>query len=191
MSDDTYLTGKLLLAMPQLSDPRFHRSVILMCSHDAEGAMGLILNQPLPGLEIIKLLEQLDIPPEADIHPDTLKMPILCGGPVEPARGFLLHSRNFNGMDTIPVSKDFAITGTAETFKKALLDECPAEKLLILGYAGWSSGQLEQEIQQNSWLVTDADKDLVFHVEDGEMWDQALRTLGFDPALLSSTAGHA
>lgn len=188
---DNYFTGKLLLAMPQLGDPRFHKAVIFICAHDENGAMGLVVNHVLPGLEMKQLLNLLKIPSDIELDVDALKAPILCGGPVEASRGFLLHSRDFSQLDTVALSDDFAVTGTMQALRDALSGEGPKDMLFILGYAGWSAGQLEKEIQENSWLVADPDPAIIFSATPEEKWTRAIGKLGFDPAMLSSAAGRA
>ncbi len=186
--DPAYLTGRLLLAMPAMGDPRFHKAVIYMCAHDENGAMGLVINHVLPGIDLTQLLEQLNITPEQDKTPDT---PVLSGGPVETARGFVLHSSDFSQSDTIKIDEKFSVTGTIDALKTIASGEGPDKMLFILGYAGWGSGQLDQEIQQNAWLVTDADPELIFAAAPDEKWDKAIGQMGIDPAMLSGQAGRA
>ena len=186
--DESYLTGKLLMAMPSIGDPRFHRAVIFICAHDENGAMGLAINQDAPGLEFSKILEQLELDPPSDSAP---QVPIISGGPVEPARGFLLHSSDFEQDDTIKISKGLGVTGTTDALKDVAEGKGPQEFLFILGYAGWSAGQLEEELRNNAWLVTDADAKTIFHPKLEEKWDMAMEKLGFDPVMLTGETGRA
>ncbi|MFN3700959.1 MAG: YqgE/AlgH family protein [Alphaproteobacteria bacterium] len=187
-----YLNGKLLIAMPGMGDFRFHKSVIYICAHDAQGAMGLIVNQPLPGLEFSELLEQLEILKGRE--QDQIKIPditVMHGGPVEGARGFLLHSNDFVRKDTVKVDEQFFVTGTLDALRDAVVETAPEKSLFILGYAGWTSGQLDQELQQNAWLVADGNPDIVFNPDPDVKWDMAVKALGIDPAMLSATGGSA
>ena len=184
--DQSYLTGKLLLAMPSIGDVRFHRSVIYLGAHDENGAMGLVVNAPARSLKFGKLLDQLGIP--SDINID---LPVLEGGPVEPSRGFLLHSGDYNGEDTVVIDEDFSITGTTDALEAVAKGKGPNHALFILGYAGWTPGQLEQELKENAWLVTDPDPALIFEADVKTKWDRCLSHMGLDAALLSSDMGRA
>ena len=186
-----YLAGKLLLAMPRLGDPRFHRSVIYMCAHDAAGAMGLVINHRMPGVAFQDLLEQLEITSDIEIDLKKLSLPVMRGGPVDAGRGFLLHSNDFSHDATIKFDDDFSVSGTVEALQAAAQGGGPSDLLFILGYAGWSAGQLDAEIQQNSWLVADPDPAIIFHGNHDEKWGMAVGALGFDPAMLSGDAGRA
>lgn len=182
-----YLTGKLLVAMPQMGDPRFHKAVIFMCSHDANGAMGLVINHILPGLELSELLTQLHI---EDAQPDD-DIPVMSGGPVETARGFILHEGGFSQVESLKIESDIYVTGTIDALKAVARGQGPEKMLFILGYAGWTAGQLDQEIQENVWLVTDADADVIFNGDADDRWDRAIRKIGVDPSMLSGEAGRA
>ena len=186
-----YLSGKLLIAMPAMSDPRFHRAVIFMCAHDKDGAMGLVLNKPLPDLDFTELLSQLKIDPSDDAPASNADIQILSGGPVENARGFILHSTDFTEPDTVKVGDDYGVTGTIEAIRKITNGDAPENMIFALGYAGWSAGQLDQELQANAWLTLDADEAIVFHDIADEKWDLAIAKLGIDPGLLSTEGGHA
>ena len=188
---ETYLTGKLLLAMPGMKDPRFHNAVIYMCSHDEQGAMGLVINHVVPGMGFKDILKELPLESEIEIDPAALSIPIMLGGPVDAGRGFLLHSGDFSDAQTIVVDKNFSVTATLDAIRAVAAGEGPDKKLFILGYAGWSAGQLDEEIQGNSWLVADSDPALIFNAPNGEKWQKAVSGLGFDPAMLSSNAGRA
>ncbi len=189
--DTPYLAGRILLAMPGMGDPRFYRAVIFMCAHDRNGAMGLVVNHVLPGLDLSHLLKQLNIDIDKDATAKSSGKPVLSGGPVESARGFILHSGEFQQGDTVRVSDEFSVTGTVDALKEIATGGGPDKMLFILGYAGWSPGQLDREIQQNAWLVADADPDLVFSLGAEQKWEQAIKKLGIDPAMLSGDAGHA
>ncbi len=186
--DCHYLTGKLLIAMPNMGDPRFHRAVIFMCSHDENGAMGLVINHEMPGVEFSDLIKQLKF--ESDITFDTLDLPVMYGGPVETARGFLLHSTDFKRIDTMTVN-DYGITGTIDALKEIAKGKKPKDLMFILGYAGWDAGQLDEEIQQNAWLVVDPDPSIIFQGGADDKWRRAVNKLGIDPARLSSVSGRA
>ncbi len=185
------LVGKLLLAMPTMCDRRFHRSVIFICAHDEHGAMGLVINHKLPGLEFEHLLEQMNMTSNINIDLNALSIPVMSGGPVDAGRGFLLHSNDFIQDETIKVDERFCVTGTLDALKAVAEGHGPEDMLFILGYAGWSAGQLDEELQQNSWLVCDPDPSVIFHESNDEKWDMAIAKLGFDPNMLSGEAGHA
>lgn len=187
VTSSTFLDGKLLLAMPSLTDPRFDRSVIYLCSHDASGAMGLVINQSFDNLDFEGLLDQLDIECDESV-PD---IPIHIGGPVEPGRGFVLHSADFVQDSTMVVSETLALTATVDILRAMAHGRGPIHSLLALGYAGWGPGQLEQEIQSNSWLTADADDEIIFHTELEQKWPRAMAMLGVDVSMLSAEAGHA
>ncbi len=189
--DGTYLTGKLLLAMPTLGDPRFHRAVILMCAHDEHGAMGLVVNHQMADIKFEHLLKQINLASDIQVDPDKLSLHVMSGGPVDPARGFLLHGSDFSTDDTIKINDEYFVTGTVDSLKKAVQKGGPDKMCFILGYAGWGAGQLDAEIQQNAWLVVDADPDLVFSSDIENAWSRAVQKLGFDPAMLSGDAGRA
>ncbi len=186
--DMTDLTGKLLIAMPGMGDPRFEHSVVYLCSHRDDGAMGLIVNKPAADIRLSDLLEQLDIGPESEAR----DLPVHFGGPVEASRGFVLHSRDYaSNLQTLAVSPDIGMTATLDVLEDIARGNGPARVLMMLGYAGWGSGQLEAEIGMNGWLTADADPELVFGADDETKWAAALKTLGVDPLGLSSSAGRA
>lgn len=189
MKDDfKSLSGKLLLAMPGMGDPRFYKSVILLCSHDANGAMGLVINNRVLDLKFGQLLQQLGIEPKTSAP---IEMPILTGGPVETGRGFLIHTADFSLPDTITVDNHFGVSGTLDALKKIAHGQGPKDLLFVLGYAGWGAGQLEREIQDNAWMIADFDYDLLFNTSLEDKWDRAMNRIGVNPMLLSTTAGHA
>ncbi len=189
--NDHYLVGKLLLAMPQMGDPRFHKSVIFMCAHDENGAMGLVINRAQPALEFDHLLGQLDITSDIEVKIETPDIAVMCGGPVETARGFLLHSNDFEQEDTISIDDAYRVTGTVEALKQVASGKGPEHMLFILGYAGWGAQQLEQEIQQNAWLVVEPDHEIIFGDDPDVKWVKGVQKLGVDPAMLSGEAGRA
>jgi putative transcriptional regulator len=189
--DSPYLTGKLLLAMPGMGDPRFDRAVILVCSHDETGAMGLVVNHTMPGIVFDELIEQLKIETELNFDFSDMDLPVMNGGPVEMARGFILHSADFNREETVPIDADFSVTGTVEALKDVAAGQGPDHMLLILGYAGWTAGQLDQEMQKNAWLVVDPLPGIIFHEHPEEKWQMAVRHLGIDPGMLNANAGRA
>jgi putative transcriptional regulator len=191
----SYLDGQLLVAMPGMPDERFARTVIYLCAHSEEGAMGIVVNKPAPDLNFPDLLVQLDIIPAAEV----IRLPrragnvrVLRGGPVETGRGFVLHTPDFFiDNSTLPIDESICLTATVDILRAIAKGEGPTNALLALGYAGWSAGQLETEIQSNGWLNCPADPDLIFDVSLETKYDQALRRLGIDPAMLSGQAGHA
>ena len=187
MDDVTDLTGKLLIAMPDIGDPRFDRSVILMCAHGEDGGMGLIVNKPSPEIVLSDLFEQLSIargvPLEARVH---------VGGPMEGSRGFVLHPAAYRQDDsTLDVAGVFGMTATLDILRALAAGTGPDLSLVALGYAGWGPGQLESEIAANGWLVAEATPDLVFDRDHSGKWGRAVRSLGADPVLLSAGGGRA
>jgi putative transcriptional regulator len=187
-SDPSQIEGKLLIAMPGMGDPRFDRSVIFMCAHSADGALGLIVNKPMPELSFANLLKQLEI----DVPLVSRDVQVHFGGPVEGGRGFVLHSGDFvSDASTLQVSEDFGMTATLDVMEALAADGAPRDALLALGYAGWGPGQLEAEILQNGWLTCDATRALVFEEGNETKWTAALATLGVDALMLSADAGRA
>ncbi len=184
----TDFTGQMLIAMPGIGDPRFAHSVVFLCAHSEDGAMGLIVNKVVDGMELSALLGQLNIPlkrPEFDCS-------LHFGGPVEGGRGFVLHSPEYQSdLSTLKVSHQFSMTATMDILEDMAQGVGPEKRLLALGYAGWGTGQLEAEIAENGWLLCDATQDLVFGVANAEKWPQALKSIGVDALSLSATAGHA
>jgi putative transcriptional regulator len=182
-----YLTGHLLIAMPGMDDPRFAQSVVCLCSHSAEGAMGLMVNRPLDGLPFDKLLKQLDLKPV----PSQRQIRLVSGGPVEAGRGFVLHTDDWSAEGSVAFCAGLALTASVDILSAIAGGGGPREGLLALGYAGWAAGQLEEEIQRNSWLSVPADEALLFHENANTAWQAALAKLKVNPAWLSSAAGHA
>lgn len=188
---DINLTGKILIAMPGMTDPRFDRSVILICTHTSEGAMGLVLNRPLPEVKFDDLLEQLEID-SGDGEGRVIE--VRFGGPVEPGRGFVLHKVPEHGNDPegrLRIGGTLAMTTTRGILEDLAHGRGPESAVLALGYSGWGPGQLENEIKQNGWLIGEIGDELVFSVDHTEKWQTAMRAQGIDPSLLSAAAGHA
>jgi putative transcriptional regulator len=184
----TNLSGKLLIAMPDMGDPRFAHAVIYVCAHSDEGAMGLIVNKPQPEVRFSDLLEQLDIPRSDHVR----NIRVHFGGPVEHARGFVLHSRDYQSVaGTLDVDGAIGMTGTLDVLEDMARGAGPNRAMLALGYAGWGPGQLETEIAQNGWLTSDPANEIVFGRADEHKWSAALKGMGIDPIMLSSTAGRA
>jgi len=205
MSDETpiltepqSLQGKLLIAMPGLEDPNFDHSVIYICQNDAESSMGLVLNQPIIGLDFGRMLEELGIPsPHAHIN----ERRIFSGGPVQNERGFVLHSLDYFiddvtlplnvGPEDIDLSHGLGLTVSRDILEDLSKDKGPSKALVALGFAGWGSGQLEAELRENTWLVAPASHDIIFARDPALMWQQALKTIGISPEHLSSNSGRA
>ncbi len=181
------LTGQFLIAMPTLLDPRFARSVVYMCSHNETGAMGLVINRLYGAIDIKGLMDQLTIP----VGTQTPDMPVHYGGPVETGRGFILHTDDYMQDTSMRVDGEIAMTATMDILKSIANGTGPSKCLVILGYAGWGPGQLEQEIQSGSWLNAPVDLELLFNTNLDTKWERAIATLGFSPGLLSTEMGHA
>lgn len=186
MTDATYLTGQFLLALPGMADPRFERSVIAMCGHDAEGAIGINIGAVVAGIGLHEVLGQLDLEP--GVAPDA---PVHFGGPVETRRGFVLHSRDWEGQDTVDVAGRWRMTGTLDVLRAISEGKGPAEWLVALGYAGWGAGQLEGEMTRHGWLTVPGDEGLIYDVPPEERWKTALVGAGIDPRLLAGQTGTA
>jgi putative transcriptional regulator len=182
-----YLTGQLLIAMPAMSDPRFAQSVILVCAHTDEGAMGIVVNRPIEKPSFDDLLRQLSINP----IPPARRIRLCSGGPMENARGFVLHTTDWSGDGSLQVDDSLALTASLDVLKAIAEGGGPRECVLALGYAGWGPGQLDSEIQQNAWLNAPADERIVFDGAADTKWRRALEKLRVDPLLLSDIAGHA
>ena len=185
--DDGYLTGQFLIAMPTMGDPRFERTVIYMCAHSADGAMGLVVNRVASEIDFPELLNQLEIETDGIKKP----IPVLTGGPVETGRGFVLHSMDYSQDSTLKVTDEVGLTATVDILRAIAEGEGPAKSLLTLGYAGWSSGQLDNEIQANGWLNVSSDTSILFDENLNSKWERAVRKVGIDPSFLSAEAGHA
>jgi putative transcriptional regulator len=190
-----YLDGQMLIAMPAMHDERFARSLIYVCAHSSEGAMGIVVNQPAANIKFPDLLVQLEVIPAADLiqlpsRAGTVK--VLKGGPVETGRGFVLHSADFFiENSTLPIDEGICLTATLDILKAIARGDGPASAILALGYAGWAPGQLESEIQANGWLHCTADPELIFGSDTDAKYERALKKIGIDLAMLSSEAGHA
>lgn len=187
IDDDEYLTGKLLIAMPGMEDVRFARTVVYMCAHGPEGAMGLVVNRAIDSLSFPDLLDQLGIP-SIDVDQN---IRVLFGGPVESSRGFVLHSPDYLRDTTMMVDQSVALTSTIDILRAIAGGAGPSRCLLALGYSGWGPGQLDAEIKANGWLTVAADEALVFGQDLDAKWDRAMGKIGIDPLMLSDTAGHA
>ena len=186
-SDSPYMSGRLLIAMPGMRDERFANTVIYMCAHTEEGAMGLVLNQRLDSLSFGELMEQLEIK-EEDVPED---VPVHFGGPVEAGRGFVLHTADYRQDATLDVEDGIALTATVDILKSIARGYGPRQSMLALGYAGWGPGQLDDEIRANGWLQAPGDMELVFDTDLDTKWERAIFNLGIDPRMLSGEAGHA
>ena len=183
----TFFAGHLLVAMPSMSDARFERSVIYMCAHNPDGAMGLVINRPFDQMSFPDLLEQLEIAS----GPKTRQILLRSGGPVESGRGFVLHSDDYMHDGSMRVMPGIALTATIDILKALAAGDGPQRSLLALGCAGWSAGQLEGEIQRNGWLTVPADADLIFDQALDTLWQRSIARLGVDLSFLSGEAGHA
>jgi putative transcriptional regulator len=190
-----YLDGQMLIAMPTMLDERFARSLIYVCAHSSEGAMGIVVNHPAPNINFSDLLVKLDVIPAADV----IQLPsragvvkVMRGGPVETERGFVLHSADFFiENSTLPIDEGICLTATIDILKAIARGDGPASAILALGYAGWKPGQLENEIQGNGWLHCAADPELIFGADIGGKYERALKKIGIDLGMLSNEAGHA
>lgn len=186
MIESPYLSGQFLLAMPGIGDPRFERSVIAMCAHDPAGAFGLCLHEEADDMTVPELMRQLDIDPL-----DTPDLPVMLGGPVEPQRGFVLHSPDWGGQDTRHVAGRWALTGSRDVLAAIAEGRGPKRWVAALGYAGWGAGQLDAELQRHGWFVTPGTEALIWDVVPERRWRQAYRGAGIDAGLLSAEAGRA
>ena len=184
---DGYLTGQLLIAMPQMLDERFVKTVIYMCAHTEDGAMGLVVNKVLEDIDFPDLLDQLDLSPS----PGGNDIRVHFGGPVESGRGFVLHSSDYQQDATMVIDEQIALTATTDILRDIAEGDGPRNSLLALGYAGWGPGQLDSEIQANGWLSVAADPGLIFEKDPETIWQGALAKMGIDVSMLSGDAGHA
>jgi putative transcriptional regulator len=171
-----------------MADPHFEKSVIFMCAHSADGAMGIMINKPVAGLSFHDLMRKLEL----SVMPSTPNFPILYGGPVETGRGFVLHSGDYESSEaTLPVSEDVSLTATLDILRAMAEGRGPQHAIFALGYAGWTAGQIEDEILRNGWIHCDSDPDILFESGLEAKWSTALRKLGIDASGLSAHAGHA
>lgn len=185
---ERFLDGQLLIAMPSMRDPRFRRSLVYLCAHSAEGAMGLVVNREAGTLTLDDLFGTLEIPLGAALR----AVHVRYGGPVEPGRGFVLHSTDFESPETtLHVTGDVAMTATVEVLHAIGAGRGPRDAIVALGYAGWAPGQLEAELRQNGWLNCEPDRELLFGDDQGPKWDRALAKLGISAATLLSPGGRA
>jgi putative transcriptional regulator len=191
----TSLEGQFLIAMPSLREGPFARSVVYVCAHREDGAMGLVVNQKADAIEFADLLVQLDIVSQEgaiQLPPKAEAVRVLRGGPVETGRGFVLHSSDYHArQSTAPIAEGISLTASLDILRAIAKGEGPAKAMLALGYAGWSSGQLESEILANGWLTCPADPELIFDADFDHKYDRAMAKLGVNPAMLSGDAGHA
>lgn len=181
------MTNQLLIAMPAMQDPNFITTVTLICEHNDEGALGIVINRPLT-LKLGGLFEQLDL---TDPDPDAAAGPVLLGGPVGPERGFVLHGPEQTYENSIIVSNELRLTLSRDILDAMAAGAGPAKTLVALGYAGWQAGQLEYEMLENSWLSVPATTDIVFDTPFSERWSKAAQVLGIDISRISPDAGHA
>lgn len=182
-----YLTGQLLIAMPGMRDPRFAGTVIYLCAHSPDGAMGLVINRTLDEVSFPDLLQQLKIEPPGKVDP----IRVHFGGPVESGRGFVLHSSDYGHESTLKVDQDIGLTATLDILRDIAQGRGPKRKLFALGYAGWGPGQLDGEIHANGWLTVAADDELIFAEDLDQVWDKAVAKIGVDPRFLTNEAGRA
>lgn len=180
------LSGQLLLALPGIGDPRFERAVIAMCAHDGQGALGVGIGRILPGIGLHHLYDQLGIDPGS--APDCA---IHMGGPVEQQRGFVLHSNDWSGEDSLIVEDRWSLTSTLDILRAIAAGTGPARWLVALGYAGWGEGQLDGEMRRHGWIATRGDETLPFGHDASARWEAAMRSAGIDPRLLTATSGRA
>jgi len=185
-NDDNFV-GQVLLAMPAMSDPRFERSVIFVCAHNEDGAIGVIINKTLDSIDFRELLGQLDIPANEAAR----DIAVHFGGPLENQRGFVLHSNDYRHDDTLVVDDQIGLTATLDVLRDLAQEQGPENSILALGYAGWGPGQLEAEFQDNAWLSVPASRELVFKVANSDKWERAFNSIGVDPSVLSGTSGRA
>ena len=184
---DGYLPGQLLIAMPGMADPRFSKSVIYLCAHNEDGAMGLVVNKLIGSLSFKELLKQMEI----ETGNFNSNVEVHFGGPVESGRGFVLHSTDYNSAETMRVNNDFAVTATVEVLKSIAEGKGPNDVMFALGYSGWAAGQLDTEMQNNGWLHCKADLNIVFGEDNEAKWKLAAAKMGVDLSLLTTDAGHA
>lgn len=192
---DAYLNAQMLIAMPNIGDPRFERTVIYICAHSEDGAMGIVINKSIKEITFPELIERLQVIPEEqriELEPAAKDVPVHFGGPVETGRGFVLHSSDyFADNSTLPIDEETGLTATIDVLRAIAMGDGPRKSLLALGYAGWGPGQLEDEIQSNGWLHCDPDEKLLFKPDLGEKYDMALDKIGIKPGQLTSQSGHA
>ncbi|MEH6533011.1 MAG: YqgE/AlgH family protein [Photobacterium frigidiphilum] len=185
------LTNHFLVAMPSMQDPHFKRGVVYVCEHNEEGAMGLVINLPIE-ISVGNMLEQIEVERELPVNnPDSLTQSVLNGGPVSEDRGFVLHQPKGQFDSSISINDELSVTTSQDILPLLGTSEAPEKFIVALGYAGWSAGQLEQELAENSWLTMEADAEVIFETPINERWDTAVARLGINPANLSIEKGHA
>jgi putative transcriptional regulator len=187
MPETNFFTNRFLIAMPMLTDPYFSHAVAYICEHNENGAIGIVINQPLD-LSLADVLKQMDI---NMIDPTIGKLPVLCGGPVHPERGFVLHSPGGSWRSSLDMSSEICVTTSRDILQAIAQNQGPEKMIISLGYANWTAGQLEQEVVNNFWLTCPADPEILFKLPFGERWAAALHSLGIDITKLSSDTGHA
>jgi putative transcriptional regulator len=186
---DGFLNGRLLIAMPTMGDPRFEKTVILLCHHTPETAMGIVINKAMPGMTFPRLMKQLNIEAPAGGAPH---LPVHAGGPVQTSRGFVLHSGDYRRDDaTLSVTASIGLTATMDVLKALNSGQGPSKAFFALGYAGWGAGQLEAELHENAWLIGEPDEAIVFGRDLDSKWALALARIGVDPGMMSDMTGHA
>lgn len=188
MAETMYLNNQFLIAMPSLNDPNFAQTVTYICSHDANGALGIVINRPLE-LSLQELLEHLQLP--VPVHTEQVQQPVFAGGPVQPQQGFVLHSPIGRWEATLPITDQLGLTTSSDILRHLDDPDRPERLLVALGYAGWGAGQLEQEMVDNAWLSGPADPAILFDLPVTERWSAAAALLGIDLRLISHHAGHA
>jgi len=186
-TEESSFVGQVLLAMPAMTDPRFERSVIYVCAHNAEGAMGIVINKTLDSIDFHELLDELDIPTDEKSQ----DIAIHFGGPVENQRGFVLHSSDYQHSETLFVDEKVGLTATVKVLRDLASGDGPAQSILALGYAGWGPGQLESEFQENAWLSVPASDALLFEIANDDKWERAFNSIGVDLSVLSGSSGRA
>ena len=187
--ENLFLAGKLIIAMPTMSDPRFKRSVVCICAHNEDGAIGIIINKIIESLSFSKIIKQLKL--KKNMIKNDYKDHIYFGGPVETERGFILHSADYSSENSTSINSEISMTASTEILQALIDGNGPNKSIVALGYAGWGPGQLDTEIQSNAWLSVESDLELVFSAKTAEKWDMALEKIGVNPALLSTEAGRA
>jgi len=186
-TEESSFVGQVLLAMPAMTDPRFERSVIYVCAHNAEGAMGIVINKTLDSIDFHELLDELDIPTDEKSQ----DIAVHFGGPVENQRGFVLHSSDYQHSETLFVDEKVGLTATVKVLRDLASGDGPAQSILALGYAGWGPGQLESEFQENAWLSVPASDALLFEIANDNKWERAFNSIGVDLSVLSGSSGRA
>ena len=194
IADSSSLEGQFLVAMPEMGDNRFDKTVIFVCAHSDEGAMGFVINKPMAEPKIIDFFEQLKITSEAErenVISELGSSILYTGGPVEPGRGFVLHSSEYSSNSTLQIEGNVALTATLEILREISMGRGPEKYFITLGYSGWSAGQLEDEIAANGWLVCPMDEAVIFNAESSTKYNAVMNAMGINPLLLSGDSGHA